>query len=92
MFFVEHEKFIITGGATGADYLGLQYAITRIISHTEYPADWVRYGVKAGPIRNEEMAKAANACICFWDGKSRGTRNMIENALKYNLKLMVIPY
>ena len=36
------------------------------------------------------MAKEADACIVFWDGKSTGTKNMIDLAKKYKLKLRVI--
>ena len=39
---------------------------------------------------NETMAKEADACIVFWDGKSTGTKNMIDLAKKYKLKLRVI--
>ncbi|UOX40231.1 hypothetical protein [Vibrio phage PhiImVa-1] len=58
----------------------------------EYPADWHdmsepcvkrtnRYGeynALAGIKRNDEMAADANMLIAFWDGKSTGTKNMIE--------------
>ena len=36
------------------------------------------------------MAKYSEALIAFWDGKSRGTRNMIDLANKYKLKVKVI--
>ena len=58
----------------------------------EFKADWVKYGKAAGPIRNEEMAKYADACIVFWDGKSPGAKSMIALAKKYELKLRVIYY
>ena len=52
-------------------------------------ANWKVNGNKAGFIRNEEMAKYADACLILWDGKSRGTKNMIILAKKYNLKLYI---
>ena len=80
---------IVSGCAQGADQLGERYARENNLPIAKFPAEWDKYGKKAGPIRNEKMAKAANACIVFWDGKSRGTKNMIDNARKYNLNLII---
>lgn len=83
---------IVSGTARGADLLGEKYAKENEIEIKRFPADWDKYGKSAGYRRNEEMAKYANACICFWDGKSRGTKSMIDLAEKYNLKTIVIRY
>lgn len=83
---------IISGKASGADSLGIDFATDHWIGVEEYPADWDKYGKSAGPIRNEEMAKNATHCIVFWDGKSRGSKNMIETAQKYNLTLKIVNY
>lgn len=56
-----------------------------------FPADWKKHGKSAGPIRNKQMAEYANHCIVFWDGKSRGAKNMIELATKQTW-LKVINY
>jgi hypothetical protein len=56
------------------------------------PADWKAYGRAAGPIRNREMASMADALIAVWDGKSRGTKNMIETAEKMGLRVYVHRY
>lgn len=52
----------------------------------------LKYNKRAGHDRNEEMAKNATHCIVFWDGKSKGTQNMIKLAKKYNLKLKIVNY
>jgi hypothetical protein len=52
-------------------------------------ADWDKHGKSAGPIRNYKMAKMAQALIAIWDGKSRGTANMIQMAEKEGLKVYV---
>lgn len=83
---------IVSGHASGADALGERYAQERGFQLETYPADWKAHGRAAGPIRNENMARVANALIAFWDGKSRGTKNMIETARKYNLKVAVVRY
>jgi hypothetical protein len=83
---------IVSGEASGADSLGIDFAVEHWIPVQAFPADWEKHGKAAGPIRNEEMAKYANYCIVFWDGKSPGSKNMIENCKKYNLKYKVIIY
>jgi len=45
----------------------------------KYPAQWSKYR-RAGLIRNREMAEVADYIICFWDGKSRGTKSIIDIA------------
>lgn len=83
---------IVSGGASGADLFAVWYAKERGLPITIFRADWEQHGKAAGPIRNEKMAKYADACICFWDGKSKGTLSMIDLALKYKLKLKVVKY
>jgi hypothetical protein len=69
---------IITGMARGADRLAYEFARRNKVQWYEFHADWDKYGKRAGYVRNGEMAKEADALIAFWDGESRGTRNMIE--------------
>lgn len=83
---------IISGKALGADLLGERFASKYGFEILEFPADWDSHGKAAGPIRNAEMAKNATHCICFWDGSSRGTKNMIENCKKFNLAYRIIKY
>ena len=83
---------IVSGKARGADSLGEKYENEMGYEVAEFPANWDKYGKRAGYIRNEEMAKYAEACVCFWDGKSKGTKHMIDLADKHNLKLRVIRY
>ena len=59
-------------------------------SQIKYSKSGKKYWSLAGIYRNETMAKEADACIVFWDGKSTGTKNMINLAKKYKLKLRVI--
>ena len=73
---------VVSGTATGVDWLGEQWARANNIPIKEMPADWMRYGNSAGPFRNKAMAEYADAAVIIWDGKSRGTRNMIENMIR----------
>lgn len=80
---------VISGGAKGVDALGEEYANNMNIPLNTYNADWNTHGKAAGPIRNRKMAENADALIALWDGKSRGTKNMIETAMKKQLKVYV---
>ena len=80
---------IVSGGASGADALGERYAKDRGYKLKIFPADWVKYGRRAGPVRNREMAEYADALLAYWDGKSRGTKNMIEEARARGLKVSI---
>ena len=54
----------------------------------EFPADWSK-GKPAGPFRNRQMAYYADALVAIWDGKSRGTRDMIRKAHERGLPYTV---
>lgn len=83
---------IVSGTARGADSLGELYAKNKKIEVKRFPADWNLHGMRAGIIRNEQMAAYATHLIAFWDGKSKGTKNMIALAKNYNLITRVISY
>jgi hypothetical protein len=83
---------LISGKARGADSLGEQYAKLRGFPVLEFPANWDLYGKSAGYKRNAEMAKIATHCVCFWDGKSKGTGHMINLAKDQDLDLRIIRY
>ena len=83
---------IISGTASGADRLGERYATENHYELEKYPAMWDIFGKSAGYKRNEEMANVADACVVFWDGKSRGTKHMIDIAKKNQLKLRIIMF
>ena len=87
-----HSVQIISGRARGVDKMGEKYARERNISLKLFPANWDLHGKKAGYVRNMEMARAADAVIVFWDGKSPGTSHMIATAKKLNLPLRLIRY
>lgn len=90
-------KFI-SGAARGADVLGEQFAYTWGYDVIQFPADWDHLGRSAGYRRNAEMAKFASedgksgVLIAFWDGKSRGTKHMIDLAKQYGLDVHVVNY
>lgn len=82
---------VICGGARGADDLGRCWANDRGIPVKEFIPDWST-GKSAGFIRNAEMAKNADILVAFWDGKSKGTSQMITKAQKENLIVFIFEY
>lgn len=76
---------VLSGAASGVDKLGELWASQNGIPCETYPAKWAAYGYSAGPRRNYEMAENAEALLALWDGKSRGTGNMIRTAKKKGL-------
>ncbi|MEN6554619.1 MAG: DUF2493 domain-containing protein [Methanobacterium sp.] len=83
---------VISGGAKGADFLGERWAKENNVPCEVFPADWNKYGRKAGPIRNIQMAENAEALIALWDGESRGTKHMIDTATRKGLKVYIQYY
>ena len=83
---------IVSGHARGADTLGEKYAQDEGFDLEIYPAQWDKFGKRAGYRRNEQMAEVADALIAFWDGSSRGTKHIIDIMNEKNLLVMVVEY
>ena len=79
----------LCGGAGGGDTWGRVWANSQGIPIEDHPAQWSRFGRRAGNIRNIEMARAADALIAVWDGQSPGTAHMIAIAQEYGLRVFV---
>ncbi len=73
----------------GADSISERYAKENGFKIEKYYADWKRYGRAAGPIRNKKMAEISDIIICFWDGKSLGTKSKIDYAQRYGKHIMI---
>ena len=83
---------IISGKAKGADSLGEKYAKERDINIIAKEADWNLFGKSAGYRRNVEMANIATHAIVFWDGKSKGSKHMIDIMKQQNKPVRVVMY
>jgi hypothetical protein len=95
---VGRPTLIYSGGAAGPDQAGIVWARRERIECRLFIPDWGMYGRSAGAIRNLTMAKEAlravetggrAALVAFWDGTSRGTKNMIDGARKHGLSVTV---
>lgn len=69
---------IISGGAKGVDACAREYAISHGIKLTEFLPEYKKYGKSAPLKRNISIIESADLVLAFWDGKSNGTRFVIE--------------
>lgn len=79
---------VVTGGATGADALGADWATARGIEQTVLRADWAKYGRAAGFTRNVAMADTNPDYVIAFPGGS-GTEHMIRVAVKRGIKVVL---
>jgi hypothetical protein len=85
----DNDITFISGRCSGVDTAAERYAEEKGFKTLLFPAEWDKYGKAAGPIRNKKMVEAADIVIAFWDGRSRGTRSLIEFARKANKRLII---
>lgn len=81
---------IIEGTALGVDRLASRYAVEHGIENIRVPAEWNLYHRGAGVVRNRKMAEMGDALLALWDGKSRGTRDMIKAANSVGIPVTVV--
>lgn len=71
--------------AGGVDRWGYEFAKRNGLKVHEFHANWKRYGKRAGYIRNVEMGEFTKMndglLLAVWDGKSKGTQQMIQWAI-----------
>lgn len=83
---------IVCGSARGADTLGEQWAKNHNIPIKYFIPEWEVYGKYAGIKRNHDMGDYADYLVAFWDGESRGTKDMINYMKRKNKHGKVIMY
>lgn len=87
---------IVTGGADGTDEAAIHYALKSGYPYKVFLPDWKQYGRAAGPIRNKEMLnyilEGIPYLLAFWNGESRGTKNMINITEKAGVPITVVRY
>lgn len=80
---------VLSGTARGIDQAGEWWAGIYDALVERYPAQWALHGRLAGKARNVKMAEKAEALVAIWDGKSPGTKHMIDVATRMGLKVYV---
>ena len=69
---------IVSGGAKGIDSCAREYANRNNIKLTEFFPEYKLYGRSAPLKRNLQIIAYSDEIIAFWDGKSRGTKYVID--------------
>ncbi len=86
----EETTEIVSGGAKGIDSFAKLYAQIHSIKYTEFLPEYEKFG-KAAPLqRNLQIIEYSDIIIAFWDGKSRGTKFVINECRKKNKYIKII--
>jgi hypothetical protein len=97
---------VVSGEADGADVMGAKIARAHSIKVEPFVPDWKdmsepcvvkrnqygEYNALAGMKRNKKMGNYADALLAFWDGKSTGTKDMIDYMRKLGKPVHVVMY
>jgi hypothetical protein len=81
---------LIHGGATGADSLARDWAVSRDVPSKCYPALWRVHGAKAGPIRNQQMLVEGQPHLVVVFHGGRGTADMLSRSLHAGVRVHVV--
>ena len=81
---------LVSGGARGVDSSAKEYAEAHGIKLTEFLPDYSRFGRGAPLKRNLQIIEYADSVLAFWDGKSRGTKYVIDNCKKLGKPVRII--
>lgn len=81
---------IVSGGAAGIDTVARSYALANSIKLTEFLPEYTKYGRGAPLKRNETIIDYADEVLAIWDGKSRGTKHVIDRCKKQGKVCKVI--
>lgn len=85
----ENTTEIVSGGAKGVDTSAREYALAHGIKLTEFLPEYTKYGRSAPLKRNITIIKYSDIVLAFWDGKSRGTKFVIDNCRKLGVEVRV---
>lgn len=81
---------VLHGAARGADQLAGEVANDYSFTVREFPADWRRYGRRAGFVRNIQMLdEQPDLVLAFQRNDSRGTQHTIDQARRRGIAVRV---
>jgi hypothetical protein len=78
---------IIAGGARGADTFAEQWADERGVPKAIYHAEWVKYGRRAGHLRNQRMMDEGKPDMTLAFPGGVGTADMVHITKKAGIEL-----
>ena len=73
----------------GVDTSAREYALAHGIKLTEFLPEYTRFGKSAPLKRNITIIEYSDIVLAFWDGKSRGTKFVIDNCRKLGVEVRV---
>ena len=79
---------VISGCASGADKMGEKWAKDMGIPIERFPAQWARYGRKAGPLRNIEMLEKGKPDLVVVFKGGTGSAHMASISKKAGVKTL----
>lgn len=85
----ENTTEIVSGGAKGVDTSAREYALSHGIKLTDFLPEYTKYGRSAPLKRNITIIEYSDIVLAFWDGKSRGTKYVIDNCRKLGVEVRV---
>lgn len=85
----EKTSEIVSGGARGVDTSAKEFALSHGIKLTEFLPEYSRYGRAAPLKRNISIIEYSDIVLAFWDGKSRGTKFVIDNCRKLGVEVRI---
>lgn len=85
----ENTTEIVSGGAKGVDSSAREYALSHDIKLTEFLPEYDKFGRNAPLKRNIAIIEYADVVLAFWDGKSHGTKFVIDNCKKLGVPVKI---
>lgn len=85
----ENTTEIVSGVARGVDTSAREYALSHGIKLTEFLPEYTRFGRSAPLKRNITIIEYADIVLAFWDGKSRGTKFVIDNCRRLGVEVRI---
>lgn len=80
---------IVSGGARGVDACARDYALSHQLKLREFLPNYALYG-KAAPLwRNLSVIAYADLVLAFWDGRSHGTKFVIDNCKRQGVPVQI---
>ncbi|MBQ1211418.1 MAG: hypothetical protein IIX68_06425 [Clostridia bacterium] len=82
---------IVSGGADGIDRIAAECARILSVPLREFLPEYGKFG-KAAPLeRNKQIVHYADRVLAFWDGRSRGTQQVITYCIKNGIPVRIFP-
>ena len=75
-----YDVTIIAGGARGIDTMAIDWAVVNWCPFKEFPADWNKYGKRAGYLRNKQMLEEGHPDLVVAFPGGKGTTMMVQIA------------